>query len=262
MKKTLAVVYSVVCYLLFTGVFFYGIGFVANIGVPKSIDTGIIVPGWQAVLVDSGLLGLFALQHSLMARRSYKKWESQFIPTHLQRSTYVLLASLIMLLLFWKWRPLPAVIWNIDFQLIRWLIRVSYALGWGVVFAAPFMLGHSQLYGLLQAWLYRKGQELPASRFQLVGFYKYIRHPIQLGFLLAFWSTLHMTVGHMLFALASSMYIFLGTQLEERDLIHEFGEIYQQYQERVPRLLPFLKINFNPQKTGQSQIRVEETKQE
>jgi protein-S-isoprenylcysteine O-methyltransferase Ste14 len=247
MKKILAVGYGIVCYLLSIAVFLYCIGFIANVGVPKSIDTGQYSPIWRAIIIDAGLLILFALQHSGMARRGYKKWENRLIPRSLQRSTYILLASLAMILIFWQWHPLPAEVWTINLPWIRWLLWSGYALGWIIVITAPFMISHTELFGLKQVWLYRRNHEARPSKLKITGLYRYIRHPIMLGFLIAFWSTPQMTVGHLFFALGSSAYILFGMLFEERDLLHEFGEAYLAYRERVPRLIPGIpgvKLNY------------------
>lgn len=251
MRKKLALVYGILCYLLFLAVFLYTIGFVGNILVPKSIDaggSGASGPVWEAVLVNILLVGLFGLQHSGMARQSFKRWWSNFIPKPIQRSTYVLLASLSLVLLFWQWRPIPAVIWEVEMQGLRWLLWVLYGLGWVVVFISARMISSDHLFGMQQIRDYLDEHSISWPEFQTPGFYRYVRHPLMLGFLIAFWVTPRMTVGHLLFATAMTGYILIGLQFEEHELIQRFGQRYRRYRERVPMLIPGLGVGSPRQK--------------
>jgi protein-S-isoprenylcysteine O-methyltransferase Ste14 len=240
MREKLAFGYGMVSYLVFLGVYVYAIGFVGNVLVPKSIDSGASGPLWLAVLVDLLLLGLFALQHSGMARAGFKRWWTKIVPKPIERSTYVLLASLTLVLLFWAWRPLPAVVWNVESEWARWLLWGLYALGWAITFAAARMISSDHLFGLQQVRAYRDGRKPPLPKFQTPGFYRYVRHPLMVGFFIAFWVTPRMTVGHLLFSTVMTGYILIGLQLEEGDLIRDFGERYQRYREQVPMFIPRL----------------------
>ena len=229
--------YAIASYAVFLVSSLYAIGFVGNYLVPKSIDVGGPASLGEALVVNLLLLGLFAAQHSIMARPAFKRWWAGFLPVACQRSTYVLLSSLILLLLFWQWRPIPMPIWRVDGIAAGLLIGV-YALGWLVVFASTFMIDHFDLSGLRQAFFALRGVEAPGQSFRTPLLYKIVRHPLMLGFLLAFWATPDMTAGHLLFAIMTTAYILVGLQLEERDLIAAFGTTYQQYRQRVPMLLP------------------------
>lgn len=238
MRRKLAVTYSIVCYLLFLGVFLYSIGFVANVLVPKSIDSGSAGPLWQTLLINIALLGLFAIQHSGMARPAFKEWWTNIVPRPVERSTYVLLASLTLILIFWQWRPLPAVVWNVELEWGRWFLWSLYGLGWLMVFVSAQLIDSGHLFGLTQVKAYLRDEETPAPEFQTPGFYRYVRHPLMVGFLIAFWVTPRMTVGHLLFTLATTGYILVALQLEERDLVRQFGDQYRRYRERIPMLIP------------------------
>jgi protein-S-isoprenylcysteine O-methyltransferase Ste14 len=231
--------YAIVSYAVFLVSSLYAIGFVGNYLVPKSIDVGGPTNLSEAIVVDLLLLGIFAIQHSIMARPAFKRWSAKLFPVACQRSTYVLLSSLILLLLFWQWRPIPIAIWQIDGS-AAWLLIGVYGLGWSIVFASTFMIDHFELSGLRHAFFALRGAEVPGQSFRTPLLYKIVRHPLMLGFLLAFWATPEMTAGHLLFALMTTAYILVGLQLEERDLIAEFGTTYQQYRRRVPMLLPRL----------------------
>jgi protein-S-isoprenylcysteine O-methyltransferase Ste14 len=240
MSKKLIFGYGLISYLIFLGVFLYTIGFVGNLVVPKSIDWGTTGPLWQAILVDVLLLGLFALQHSGMARPAFKRWWTRIIPKPMERSTYVLLASLTLALIFWQWRPLPAVIWTVELQWARWLLWGLYGLGWLMVLVSAQLISSGHLFGLQQVREHLRGHKPSSPKFQAPAFYRYVRHPLMLGFLIAFWATPQMTVGHLLFSIGMTGYILIGLQFEERDLIRRFGKRYQQYKARVPMLIPRL----------------------
>lgn len=236
--KSVAVLYGVVVYAIFFVTFLYAIGFVAGLGVPKDIDSGVAAGVGVSLVVDLLLLGLFAVQHSVMARPAFKAWWTRFVPPPIERSTYVLFASLCLILLFWQWRPLPAVVWSVSSTpgvVALWAIS---ALGWATVLLSTFLINHFDLFGLRQVWAYRLGREIPPPDFKTPLFYKVVRHPIYLGFILAFWAAPTMTQGHLLFALATTGYILIGIQLEERDLIGAFGARYEAYRTQAGMLYP------------------------
>lgn len=229
--------YAIVSYAVFLVSSLYAVGFVGNYLVPKSIDVGGPTRLSEAIVVDLLLLGMFAIQHSIMARPAFKRWWAGILPVACQRSTYVLLSSLILLLLFWQWRPIPMPVWRVD-GIAAWLLIGVHWLGWLVMFASTFMIDHFDLSGLRQAFFALRGTEPPAQSFKTPLLYKIVRHPLMLGLLLAFWATPEMTAGHLLFAIMTTAYIVVGVQFEERDLIAEFGATYRQYRQRVPMLLP------------------------
>jgi methanethiol S-methyltransferase len=235
--RLLILFYAIASYAVFLVSFLYALGFVGNYLVPKSIDFGGAANVSEAVVIDLLLLGLFAIQHSIMARPAFKQWSAKLFPVACQRSTYVLLSSLILLLLFWQWRPIPTPVWRVG-GMAAWLPTGVYWLGWSIVLASTFMIDHFDLSGLRQAFFALRGAEAPAHSFRTPLLYKIVRHPLMLGFLLAFWATPEMTAGHLLFAVMTTAYILVGLQFEERDLIAQFGTIYQQYRGRVPMLLP------------------------
>jgi len=235
--RLLILLYAIVSYAIFLVSFVDALGFVGNCLVPKSIDIGGPTNLSEAIVVDLLLLGLFAIQHSIMARAAFKQWWANFLPVACQRSTYVLLSSVILLLLFWQWRPIPIPVWHID-GFAAWLLVGIYWLGWSIVLASTFMIDHFDLSGLRQAFFALRGAEMPGQSFKTPLLYKIVRHPLMLGLLLAFWATPEMTAGHLLFAVMNTAYILIGLQFEERDLIAQFGTTYQQYRQRVPMLLP------------------------
>jgi len=237
LARLLILFYAIVSYAAFLVSFLYAVGFVGNYLVPKSIDVGGPTNLSGAIVVNLLLLGLFAIQHSIMARPVFKQWWAKIFPVACQRSTYVLLSSLILLLLFWQWRPIPIPVWQIA-GIAAWLLIGLYWLGWLIVLASTFMIDHFDLSGLRQAFFALRGAELPGQSFKTPLLYKIVRHPLMLGFLLVFWATPEMTAGHLLFAIMSTGYILIALQFEERDLIAEFGTTYQQYRRRVPMLLP------------------------
>lgn len=239
MSRVLALSYGVLSYLVFLATFAYAIGFVAGFGVPKHIDSGLAGPLLPAMLVNAALLGLFAAQHSVMARPAFKRWLMRFVPAHVERSTYVLCASLALLALFAWWRPMPAPVWRVETPALYWALHVLSACGWLLVLVGTFLIGHCELFGLRQVWLHARGQTAAHLPFVTRSFYRIVRHPLMLGFLIAFWSTPRMSQGHLLFALATTGYIVLAVKLlEERDLVAMHGEAYRRYQREVPMLLP------------------------
>lgn len=238
MKRVLAMTYAIVCYLVFFVTFLYAVGFVEGFVVPTTLDGPATTPLGTALLVDSALLLVFALQHSVMARKGFKQWWTQIVPRPVERSTYVLFASAALLLLFWQWRPVGGVVWDLGGAAGVALIALSI-LGWTVVFISTWLVSHWDLFGLRQAWLYARGEPYTGLKFTTRGFYKYARHPIYLGFAIAFWATPRMTVGHLVFAIGTLAYMLTAIQLEERDLIGLYGEKYRAYRRRVSMLLPW-----------------------
>ena len=240
MSRLLALLYSAACYAVFLAVFLYAIGFVAGVGVPKDIDGGSVGAALPALLVDAALLLLFAVQHSVMARPAFKRWWTRIVPPVAERSTFVLASSLVLALLFWAWRPLPLAVWDVQAPLARGALYLLSALGWLLVLSSTFLINHFELFGLRQAW--RHGQPEIDSPFVTRAFYRIVRHPLMLGFLIAFWSAPTMSLGHLVFALATTGYILVAVKfLEERDLVAHFGDTYREYQRRVPMLVPRLR---------------------
>ena len=241
MGRALAFVYGLAAYLIFFVTILYAIGFVTGLVVPKTIDTGDVAPLTEAIIVNVLLMTLFAVQHSVMARRPFKEWWTQYVPKPVERSTYVLLASLALILLFWQWRPIPDVVWQVaDPNVALAILGVSF-VGWLMVFFSTFLINHFELFGLHQVANNLVGRDMPAVRFRTPVLYKVVRHPIYLGFIIAFWAAPVMTVGHLLFAAVTTAYIFVGIFLEERDLIELFGDEYRRYRQRVSMLIPWRK---------------------
>jgi protein-S-isoprenylcysteine O-methyltransferase Ste14 len=238
MAGIIALFYGAAAYILFLGTFLYAIGFVGNAIVPKSIDTGIAGSPVEAAIVNVLLLGLFAAQHSIMARPAFKRWWTRLVPKSVERSTYVLLASLVLLLLYWQWRPIPEPVWTVENAFWIAALQVVFWLGWAILLISTFLINHFELFGLAQVFARLRDKELAAPVFKTPLFYKWIRHPLYLGFLLAFWATPSMTVGHLLFSVATTGYILLGIFLEERDLIALFGDSYRSYRQQVGMLVP------------------------
>jgi protein-S-isoprenylcysteine O-methyltransferase Ste14 len=239
MGRFLGFLYGLAAYLVFFFTFLYAIGFVEGLMVPKAIDSGPVVPMTEALIVNILLMSLFAIQHSVMARKPFKQWWTRFVAVSIERSTYVLLASLTLILLFWQWRPIPTVVWQIaDPQFAMAVMGLSF-FGWLLVLLSTFMINHFELFGLHQVIINLAGRTMPEPRFKTPVLYKLIRHPIYLGFIIAFWAAPTMTVGHLLFAAVTTAYIFVGIFLEERDLVELFGDEYRRYRERVSMLIPF-----------------------
>jgi methanethiol S-methyltransferase len=238
-SRFFAFLYGLASYAVFLVTFLYAIGFVSGLVVPKAIDTGTTAPMTEALIVDLLLMSLFAIQHSVMARKQFKQWWTQIVPQSVERSTYVLFASLALVLLFWQWRPLPAVIWQIDNAQIAMAITGLSFAGWLIVLSSTFLINHFELFGVQQVANNLAGQPMKPARFRTPLFYRFVRHPIYLGFIVAFWAAPIMTVGHLLFAAITTAYILVGILLEERDLIDLFGDEYRHYRKRVSMLVPW-----------------------
>ena len=239
MGRVIALFYGLISYLVFFAAFLYAIGFVTGLVVPKTIDMGTIVPTKEALGINLALMSAFAVQHSLMARPWFKRMWTHIVPASVERSTYVLLASLLLALLCWQWRPMPAVIWHIDNpQAAMAMLGLSF-LGWLIVLTSTFLINHFELFGLHQVANNLTGKAMPEPRFRSPLYYKFVRHPIYLGFIIAFWAAPTMSMGRLLFATVTTLYIIVGAMLEEHDLVDAFGEDYRAYRRRVPMLLPW-----------------------
>lgn len=241
MKRILALIYGLVAYLTFFASCLYAIGFVSGFVVPKTIDNGPVGTVPRAIAIDVVLMSIFALQHSIMARPRFKAWWTRFVPKSVERSTYVLLASLALALLCWQWQPLPDLVWQIDDPRFAAALTALSFIGWAIVFSSSFLINHFELFGLHQVVNNLAGRPMPAYRFRTPLYYNFVRHPIYLGFIIAFWATPAMTAGHLLFAAVTTAYIFVGIVLEEGDLIDLFGDDYRRYRQRVSMIVPWRK---------------------
>lgn len=231
--------YGLVAYVLFLGGFLYACGFMANVVVPRGIDAEATTSFGTAMLVNTLLIGLFGLHHSVAARPTFKRWWTQFVPPPIERSTYVFVASLLWILLLWQWQPMPQRIWTIEHPVGRNAMWVLFALGWAAVPLVSFLIDHFDLFGLRQVWLHFRGKECKPAPFVMPAVYRIVRHPLMWGWLVAFWATPDMTAGHLLFAATNTVYILIAIRLEERNLADFHGESYARYREQVPMLLPF-----------------------
>jgi methanethiol S-methyltransferase len=238
MKRIAYFVYGSVAYLIFLGTFLYAIAFVGGLGAPTSLDGEPRGPLAPSLAIDAGLLAIFAVQHSVMARRWFKEWWTRFVPHEIERSTYVLCASLALMLLLWQWRPLGGVVWSVRNPAGAAVLQMLFAAGWTLVLVVTFLINHFDLFGLRQVWYALIGRPLPKVSFKTPGPYRVVRHPLYFGFVLAFWMTPTMTLAHLVFAIATTAYIVLAIQFEERDLVAEHGAAYETYRRRVPMLLP------------------------
>lgn len=238
-KRVSIFLYGVVSYLVFFVTFVYTLGFVGNLAVPITLDGAARVPTGRALLIDLLLLGAFAVQHSVMARPFFKRWLTRFLPESAERSTYVLFSSLALICLFVFWQPLGGVVWDAQNPVLRSALYGSFALGWLLVLGLSFLINHFDLFGLRQVWLQLVRKPYTRLEFGTPGPYKFVRHPLYLGWLLAFWSTPTMTRTHLLFALITTVYILTAIRFEERDLVDTLGDDYQRYREQVPMILPF-----------------------
>jgi protein-S-isoprenylcysteine O-methyltransferase Ste14 len=233
-----ALAYGLICYVIFFLTFLYAIGFVGDFGVPRTIDSGTSASLVPALIIDAVLLGVFAVQHSLMARPAFKAWWTKIVPPPIERSTYVLFASLALMLIFWQWRALPQAVWAVQSPAIATVIRLAFWAGWAMVLLSTFLINHFDLFGLRQVWAYRRAQQIPPPEFRTPLFYKVVRHPLYLGFIIAFWAAPTMSQGHLFFALATTAYILIAIQLEEHDMVAVFGERYLVYRKQVSMLIP------------------------
>lgn len=241
MKRLLALLYGIAVYFFFFGTFLYAIGFVGRIGVPKTIDSGLAAHPLASALIDAFLLSIFALQHSVMARRGFKQRWTRVVPWCVERSTFVLAATFALALVLWQWRPIPNVVWDLRGTLAGSVLAILFWAGWAILFLSTFLINHFELFGLQQVWAYVFGREGHRPAFRVPLFYRWIRHPIYLGFVIAFWSAPVMSVGHLLFSIATTGYILVGIYFEERDLIHAYGDAYLEYRRQVPMLIPIGK---------------------
>ncbi len=238
MSRTLILVYGLLTYALFFGVFLYAIAFLGNFYLPNSIDAAPTAPFWQALSINLGLLALFAVQHSVMARPAFKRAWTRIVPEPAERSTYVLFSNLAMIAFFVFWEPMGGSIWTVTAEPWRSIINGIYFLGWGVLFYATWLINHFDLFGLRQVWYHFRGQPRPALKFRVPGMHKHVRHPIYVGWLIIFWTTPTMTAAHFLFAVMTTAYIIIAIQFEEKDLVDTFGDDYRRYQKDVGMLVP------------------------
>ncbi len=255
MRRIICFVYGMTCYAIFFATFLYLIAFLANFMVPKGIDTGVPIATVPAALIDLGLIALFGFQHSVMARPAFKKRLVTFLPESVERSTFVLAASLVLIILFWQWRPLPQAVWFIQSPVGQASLWALMLAGFGIVLLSTFIIDHFDLFGLRQVWLGLFSRTYQHPSFRVTYFYKFIRHPIYFGLLLGFWCTPRMTLGHLLLATGMSVYILIGIHFEERDLEMFIGEDYRRYKQRVPMLIPLGK----PHETIKERPRIAET---
>jgi protein-S-isoprenylcysteine O-methyltransferase Ste14 len=241
LKRIVLFAYGVICYAIFLATFLYAVGFIGGFAVPRTLDGPATVPLGSGLAIDTGLLALFAIQHSVMARKWFKQRWTRIVPAPIERSTYVLFSSAALIVMFWQWRPLGGVVWSVSDPAARLLLRSLFAFGWTLVLVATFLINHFDLFGLRQVWLHLLGKPYTFLPFRTPGPYRLVRHPLYVGWFFAFWMTPTMTVAHLLFAIATTAYILLAIQFEEHDLAREFGPAYEEYRRRVPMLVPFVR---------------------
>jgi protein-S-isoprenylcysteine O-methyltransferase Ste14 len=242
-RKILFLIYGLVAYLIFLGTFLYAIGFVSALVVPRHIDSEPVSSFGYALLINASLLSLFAVQHSAMARPAFKRWWTTFVPVPIERSTYVLFSSICLALLTWAWQPMGGVIWRAGSETFAGILTLLGLSGFGIAFASTLLIDHLDLFGVRQVWCYFKGKKYEQLPFETPVLYKHVRHPLYLGFIIAFWVTPHMTAAHLFFAVMTTLYILVGIRLEERDLIDHFGAKYTEYKGSTPMLIPFTGKN-------------------
>lgn len=238
MKRYLTLGYGAAAYLLFLAAFLYLIGFVGNFALPRSVDRGLAAPIAEAALINAALAAAFGVQHSVMARPAFKRWWVRFVPPPIERSTYVLLSSAVLALLYWQWRTMPTVIWDVRMPAARALLWVLFWLGWAIALLATFLINHFDLFGLRQVYLASRHRPYTSIEFRVRLLYRVVRHPLMLGMVIAFWAAPVMTAGHLLFSVGMTIYILVATQLEERDLVTSLGDQYSAYRREVSMLLP------------------------
>lgn len=240
MKSIAAFIYGLICYLVFFATFLWMILFLGNFEayVPTTVNSGMEGSLPEALLINLGLIALFGIQHTVMARKSFKEKWTKIVARPIERSTYVLLSSVALILLLWFWQPLPETIWEVEATWASLILQWGFWLGWLILFLSTWMIDHFNLFGVKQVWNYMRDKEQSPPRFMEPGFYKYVRHPLMLGFLIAFWSIPKMTVGHLLFSAGMTLYIFIGVYFEEKAMMRRFGEKYEDYRERVPKFFP------------------------
>ena len=241
MKRIAFFIYGTLAYVFFLITFLYLIGFAENLLVPKSVDTGEAGPFWPSLWINVGLIALFGIQHAIMARPAFKQWWTRIVPAPIERNTFVLFTCLILSLMYWQWQPMPTLIWNIKSEPAQYFLYSLSALGWGIALLATFQINHFDLFGLRQVWLELRGKTYTPLKFKKAGFYKIVRHPLMLGFLIAFWSTPALSVGHLVLAGTFTLFILLALNLEERDLMALHDEDYKNYMRTTPRILPLPK---------------------
>ncbi len=241
MRKASVLAYGLLSYAICQISHLYAVGFLGDFVVPKSIDSGPSGPVFEALLIDTGILIIFTLHHSLTARHTFKKWLTKFIPEPIERSTYILFVGLIAFFLYMNWRPIPVVMWNVENVLGRWVIYGFFFFGWLLIVLSSFAIDHFDFFGVRQVYLYWKSEPYTPVPFKVVSFYKYTRHPMMLGTVIVLWFTPTMTVGHMIFSAGLTIYTIIGIHFEERDLVNYFGEPYVQYQKNTPMIVPFIK---------------------
>jgi methanethiol S-methyltransferase len=246
LKRIMFFVYGSVSYSIFLGTFLYAIGFIGNLWVPRTLDGQASGSFGVALAIDVGLLTLFAVQHSVMARKWFKEWWTRIVPKPIERSTYVLFSSVALILLFWQWQPLGGVVWSIEDPIGRFVLRALFAFGFALVLLSTFLINHFDLFGLRQVWLYLLGRPYTTLTFGTPGPYRLVRHPLYVGWLFAFWATPTMTLAHLLFSIATTAYILIAIQFEERDLVREHGDDYEAYRRSVPMLIPFNRRRSEP----------------
>lgn len=244
MKRTMALLYGVICYLVFFGSFLWLILFLGDFEayVPTTVNFGTAGSFAESLLINVGLIVLFGVQHTVMARQSFKEKWTNLVPKPVERSTYVLFSSLAVVLLLWFWQPLPETIWQVEVTWGSFILQWGFWLGWLILFLSTWMIDHFNLFGVKQVWNYWKGNDPNPPRFMEPGFYKYVRHPLMLGFLIAFWSIPHMTVGHLIFSAGMTLYILIGVYYEEKAMVRHFGKKYEDYRKRVPKFFPGTKV--------------------
>ena len=236
-------IYGSISYVLFLGAFLYVIGFLANYGVPRSIDSGTEEAFGTSLAINLALLSVFAIQHSVMARPGFKRWWTGIIPQPIERSTYVMLSNLLVFVMFWQWRPMTESVWTVENTVGVYILWGLFAMGWAILLISTFLIDHFELFGLTQTVMYFRGKQVQPLVFRKRLFYKYVRHPLMVGWLVGFWSTPNMSVGHLVFSITTTLYILVAIQIEERDLLKMHGEDYEQYRRSVPMLLPFPRGN-------------------